>query len=117
MTKEVRRFPPPWSIIEHEESFAVIDATGFNLAYLYFAEGQRGFHMARLTGIALGWIGATTSFGSVVRNPNRSLLVSPSFTFRTEVQLVQIPANTASSPPSLFELRRTSRLPTHRAPC
>ena len=27
----------------------MIDATGFNLAYLYFAEGQRGFHMARLT--------------------------------------------------------------------
>ena len=27
----------------------MIDATGFKLAYLYFAEGQRGFHMARLT--------------------------------------------------------------------
>ena len=39
----------PWAIVEHDESFAVIDATGFNLAYLYFAEGQRGFHMARLT--------------------------------------------------------------------
>ena len=49
MAKEARRFPSPWSIIEHEESFAVIDATGFNLAYLYFAERQRGFHMARLT--------------------------------------------------------------------
>ena len=49
MAKEVRRFSQPWSIIEHDESFAVIDATGFNLAYLYFAEGQRGFHMARLT--------------------------------------------------------------------
>ena len=48
MAKPARRFSPPWSIIEHE-SFAVIDATGFNLAYLYFAEGQRGFHMARLT--------------------------------------------------------------------
>jgi len=49
MAKEIRRFPPPWSIIESDESFTVIDATGFNLAYLYFAEGQRGFHMARLT--------------------------------------------------------------------
>ena len=49
MAKDARRFPPPWSIIETDESFAVIDATGFNLAYLYFAEGQRGFHMARLT--------------------------------------------------------------------
>jgi hypothetical protein len=40
MAKEIRRFPPPWSIIEHDESFAVIDATGFNLAYLNFAEGS-----------------------------------------------------------------------------
>jgi hypothetical protein len=49
MAKETRRFPPPWSVIENSESFAVIDATGFNLAYLYFAEGSRGFYMARLT--------------------------------------------------------------------
>ena len=49
MAKEIRRFPPPWSTIESDESFTVIDATGFKLAYLYFAEGQRGFHMARLT--------------------------------------------------------------------
>lgn len=48
-----------------------------------------------ITGMALGWIGATTSFGSVVRNPNKSLCVSPSFTFRTEVQRVQIPAKQA----------------------
>jgi len=49
MAKEIRRFPPPWSVIENAESFAVVDATGFKLAYLYFAEGQRGFHMGRLT--------------------------------------------------------------------
>jgi hypothetical protein len=34
MAKEIRRFPPPWSIIESDESFTVIDATGFKLAYL-----------------------------------------------------------------------------------
>ena len=49
MTKKPRRFPSPWAIVEHDESFAVVDATGLNLAYLYFADGQRGFHMARLT--------------------------------------------------------------------
>ena len=49
MAEETRRFPPPWSIVESDESFTVIDAKGFNLAYLYFAEGSRGFYMARLT--------------------------------------------------------------------
>jgi len=34
MAKEIRRFPPPWSIVESDESFTVIDATGFKLAYL-----------------------------------------------------------------------------------
>src|SRR5580693_8792242 len=37
----------------------------------------------------------TSLFGSVVRNPNRSFVVSPSFTFLTEVQLVQSPAKKA----------------------
>jgi hypothetical protein len=30
-----RRFPPPWSIEEHPESFAILDATGQALAYVY----------------------------------------------------------------------------------
>src|ERR1700761_3466431 len=34
----------------------------------------------------------TSAFGSVVRNAKRSLVVSPSLTFRTDVQLVQMPA-------------------------
>src|SRR5436305_1415744 len=38
----------------------------------------------------------TSTFGSVVRNAYRSLVVSPSLTFRTEVQLVQMPAKQAS---------------------
>src|ERR1044071_6510235 len=44
--------------------------------------------VARITGIALGWMVPTSAVGSVVRKAKRSLLVSPSLTFRTEVQLV-----------------------------
>ena len=33
-----RRFPPPWSVEEHEESFIVKDANGQQLAYLYFED-------------------------------------------------------------------------------
>jgi hypothetical protein len=33
-----RRFPPPWSIEEHQESFIVKDATGQQLAYVYFED-------------------------------------------------------------------------------
>src|SRR5580698_5984443 len=38
----------------------------------------------------------TSRLDLVVRNPKTSLVVSPSFTFRTDVQLVQIPAKKAS---------------------
>jgi hypothetical protein len=31
-----RRYPPPWTIDEHPESFIVRDATGFALGYFYF---------------------------------------------------------------------------------
>src|SRR4030088_3055082 len=50
----------------------------------------------RTTGIAFGWIAATSLFGSVVRNAKMSFVVSPSFTFRTEVQRVQMPAKNAN---------------------
>src|SRR5580693_1036715 len=50
----------------------------------------------RTTGIAFGWIAATSLFGSVVRNAKISFVVSPSFTFRTEVQRVQMPAKKAN---------------------
>lgn len=46
--------------------------------------------IVRITGIAFGWMVRTSVFGSVVRMAYRSFLVSPSFTFRTEVQLVQM---------------------------
>jgi hypothetical protein len=33
-----RRFPPPWTVEENEESYAVRDATGQALAYVYFED-------------------------------------------------------------------------------
>ena len=33
-----RRFPPPWSAIEHPESFVVTDASGQALAYVNFED-------------------------------------------------------------------------------
>ena len=45
-----RRFPPPWSIEERQESFIVKDANGQCLAYLYFEdEPQRRMSMKRLS--------------------------------------------------------------------
>ena len=45
-----RRFPPPWSIEEHTESFIVKDTNGQMLAYLYFEdEPQRRLSTKRLT--------------------------------------------------------------------
>ena len=50
----------------------------------------------RITGIALGWMAPTSALASQVRNAKRSLVVSPSFTLRTDVQRVQMPAKKAS---------------------
>jgi hypothetical protein len=45
-----RRFPPPWSIEERQESFIVKDANSQQLAYLYFEdEPQRQMSMRRLS--------------------------------------------------------------------
>ena len=45
-----RRFPPPWSIMAHTESFIVKDANGQQLEYLYFEdEPQRRMSMKRLS--------------------------------------------------------------------
>jgi hypothetical protein len=48
MSATSRRFPPPRSIEEHQESFIVRDANGQQLAYLYFEdEPQRQMSMKR----------------------------------------------------------------------
>jgi hypothetical protein len=46
-----RRFPPPWIIEEHAESFTVRDATGQALGYFYYFEdeSQRRMSMKRLS--------------------------------------------------------------------
>jgi hypothetical protein len=45
-----RRFPPPWAIVENDESFVVVDGTGQPLAYLYFEDApQRQLTMKRLS--------------------------------------------------------------------
>ena len=51
--------------------------------------------VVRITGIAFGWMAPISAFGSVVRNAKMSLVVSPSLTFRTDVQLDQMPAKQA----------------------
>lgn len=44
-----RRYPPPWKIEEHEESYVVTDGTGQRLAYVYFEdEPQRRMSMKRI---------------------------------------------------------------------
>jgi hypothetical protein len=45
-----RRFPPPWSKEERQESFIVKDANGQQIAYLYFEdEPERQMPMKRLS--------------------------------------------------------------------
>jgi hypothetical protein len=45
-----RRFPPPWTVENHVESFVVRDATGQALAYIYWDdEPQRRMATKRLT--------------------------------------------------------------------
>jgi hypothetical protein len=50
MPQTARRFPPPWRIEEHPKSFAIVDANGQNLAYVYYEdEAGRRMTMKRLT--------------------------------------------------------------------
>jgi hypothetical protein len=36
-----RRFPRPWTAVEQQERYVVLDAWGQTVAWLFFAEGQR----------------------------------------------------------------------------
>ncbi|KQP67606.1 hypothetical protein [Methylobacterium sp. Leaf112] len=36
-----RRFPAPWRVEEKTESFSIVDATGFLLAYVYFSDSEQ----------------------------------------------------------------------------
>lgn len=76
-----------------------------NGRWSFFASSQgaviqisRSSSLVRMTGMALGWMAATTALGSEVRKPNNScrpglgVLSDP----RTPSQLVQIPAKKAS---------------------
>jgi hypothetical protein len=45
-----RRFPPPWRVVEHDESFEIQDAMGQNLSWVYFEDEEtRRQAMGRLT--------------------------------------------------------------------
>ncbi|WP_457108806.1 hypothetical protein [Methylobacterium sp. P5_C11] len=33
-----RNFPPPWQAVELEDAFQIVDANGFPVAYIYFAD-------------------------------------------------------------------------------
>ena len=70
-----------------------------------------------MTGMALGWMGATTALGSVVRKAKRSFVVSPSFTLRTDVQRVQMPAKKASGRLSSSANQTGGREPSGKTSC
>ena len=45
-----RRYPPPWRIEEHPEFYSVVDASGQQLAYVYFEDQpQRQMSMKRIS--------------------------------------------------------------------
>jgi hypothetical protein len=46
--------------------------------------------VSKIIGIAFSWIAPTSAFGLIVRNARMSFVVSPSRTFRTDVQRVQM---------------------------
>jgi hypothetical protein len=53
MPERSRRFPPPWSVEEHDVCFIVRDNTHRMLAYVYFEEepGRRAADIRRSAGI------------------------------------------------------------------
>lgn len=67
--------------------------------------------------MALGWMAPTSAFGSVVRKAKRSLVVSPSFTSRADVQRVQRPAKHASGRVSSNANQTGGRVPSGSTSC
>ena len=66
-----RRFPPPWSIEERQESFIVKDAPGQPLAYLYYENEphrqlstKRGYRATRREAAELGQLGRLSLYFS-----------------------------------------------------
>lgn len=39
--QQPRRFPKPWQVFEHSESFGVADAAGDAIAFVYFSDDGR----------------------------------------------------------------------------
>jgi hypothetical protein len=45
-----RRFPPPWTVVEHQESFWVQDASGQTVGWFYFRDDPM---VAKTAGVLL----------------------------------------------------------------
>ena len=60
-----RRFPPPWTVRELESAFAVADANGQAVAYVYF---RRDANEARQAGVLL-WDEARRIARGITRLP------------------------------------------------
>jgi hypothetical protein len=45
MSYQGRRFPPPWTVKAHEESFSVRDAADFPIAWVYFTTDPNADHL------------------------------------------------------------------------
>jgi len=90
-------------ISKGEGADGVIDCVGMEATAGHGAASQASHSAgsASTTGIAFGCSAATSAFGSVVRKPNRSQLISPSLILRTQVQSVQTPAKKAMGRSSL----------------
>jgi hypothetical protein len=48
MAKTSRRFPPPWTVSEHAESFCVQDASGQTVGWFYFRHNEETARQAKV---------------------------------------------------------------------
>jgi hypothetical protein len=39
--RAIRRFPTPWTVVELQEAFRIVDANGMHLAYVHFDEDSK----------------------------------------------------------------------------